>query len=75
MKVIGLNDHITKLDGSLLATMDKGILSDTGKAIAVGTNIDTVGIRNVSEIIIWVVVMATGRSTITTIKQQKYITI
>jgi len=69
MKVIGLNDHITKLDGWLLATMDKAILSDTGKAIVVGTNIDTVGTKNVSEIIIWVVVRATERSTITTIKQ------
>jgi len=63
MKVIGLNYHMTKRDGWRLATMDTGILSDTGKAIIVGTNIDTVGIKNVSEIIIRVVAMATERST------------
>ncbi len=51
MKVIGLNDHMTKRDGWRLATMDTGILSDTGKAIIVGTNIDTIGIKNVTEII------------------------
>jgi hypothetical protein len=31
--------------------MDTGTLSDTGKAIIVGTNIDTVGIRSMTEII------------------------
>ena len=69
MKVIGLNYHMRKRDGWRLATMDTGILSDTGQAIIVGMNIDTVGIRKESEIIIWVMAMATKRSTITTIKQ------
>jgi len=63
MKVIGLNDHMTKRDGWRLATMDTGILSDTGKAIIVGTNIDTIGIKNVTEIIKRVMAMATERST------------
>ena len=44
-----------------LATMDKAILSDTGKALIVGTNINTVGIKNVSEIIRRVVAMATEK--------------
>jgi hypothetical protein len=61
MKVIGLNDHMTKRDGWRLATMDTGILSDTGKAIIVGTNIDTIGIKNVTEIIKRVMAMATER--------------
>ena len=61
MKVIGLNYHMRKRDGWRLATMDKGILSDTGKALIVGTNIDTVGIKNVSEIIRRVVAMATEK--------------
>jgi len=62
MRVIGLDYHMTKRDGWLLATMDKGILSDTGKALIVGTNIDTVGIKNVSEIIRRVFAMATETS-------------
>ena len=61
MMVIGLNDHMTTRYGWPLATMDKGILSDTGKALIVGTNIDTVGIKNVSEIIRRVVAMATEK--------------
>ena len=61
MKVIGLNNHMTTRDGWPLATMDKGILSDTGKALIVGTNINTVGIKNVSEIIRRVVAMATEK--------------
>ena len=61
MMVIGLNYHMTTRDGWPLATMDKAILSDTGKALIVGTNIDTVGIRNVSEIIRRVVAMATEK--------------
>jgi hypothetical protein len=61
MKVIGLNYHMTKRDGCRLATMDTGILSDTGKAIIVGTNIDTIGIKNVTEIIKRVMAMATER--------------
>ena len=63
MKVIGLNYHMTKRDGWRLATMDTGILSDTGKAIIVGTNIDTIGIKNMTEIIKRVMAMATERST------------
>ena len=35
--------HMTTRDGWPLATMDKAIFSDTGKALIVGTNIDTVG--------------------------------
>ena len=54
---------MTKRDGWRLATMDTGILSDTGKAIIVGTNIDTIGIKNVTEIIKRVMAMATERST------------
>src|SRR5262245_59324422 len=63
MKVIGLNDHMKKLDGWCLATMETGILSDTGKAIIVGTNIDTAGIKNMTEIIKRVMAMATTRIT------------
>ena len=70
MKLIGLNDPMKKRGGWSLATMDTGILSDTGKAIIVGTNIDTVGTKNVSEITMKrVMAMATERSTITTIKR------
>jgi hypothetical protein len=53
MKVIGLNDHMRDRYGWLLATMDTGILSDTG-------NIHTVGIKS---IIKRVMAMATKRST------------
>ena len=69
MKVIGLNYHMRKRDGWRLATMDTGILLVTGQAIIVDMNIDTVGIKKGSEIIIWVMAVATERSTITTIKQ------
>ena len=61
MKVIGLDDHTTKRYGWPLAMMDTVILSDTGKVLIVGTNIDTVGIKNVSEIIRRVVAMATEK--------------
>jgi len=61
MRVIGLDYHMTKRDGWPLATMDKGILSDTGKALVVGTSIDTVGTKNTTEIIRRA--MATERST------------
>ena len=71
MKVIGLNDHMTKRDGWRLATMDTGILSDTGKAIIVGTNIDTIGIKNVTEIIKRVMAMATERRSTEMLRLQR----
>ena len=51
MKVIGLDDHIRKRYGLPLVTMDTVILSDTGKALVVGSSIDTVGTKNTMEII------------------------
>ena len=61
MKVIGLDYHMRRRDGWPLTTMNTRILSDTGKALIVGTNIDTVGIKNMDEIIRRA--MATERST------------
>jgi len=63
MKVIGLDDHMRKRCGLPLITMDTVILSDTGKALVVGTSIDTVGTKNTTEIIKRVRAMATERST------------
>jgi len=51
MKVIGLDDHMRKRYGLPLVTMDTVILSDTGKALVVGSSIDTVGTKNTTEII------------------------
>ena len=61
MKVIGLDDPMRKRFGLPLVTMDTVILSDTGKALVVGTSIDTVGTKNTAEIIRRA--MATERST------------
>ena len=63
MTVIGLDDHMRKRCGLPLVTMDTVILSDTGKALVVGTNIGTDGIKNGTEIIRRVVAMATERNT------------
>ena len=63
MTVTGLDDHMRKRYGLPLVTMDTVILSDTGKALIVGTNIDTVGIKNVSEIIRKVMATDTERRT------------
>jgi hypothetical protein len=51
MKAIGFNDHMRDRYGWRLATMDTGILSDTG-------NIHTVGIKSITK---RVMAMATER--------------